>query len=60
MTQLTQRLCLNLADTLASYVEFLADLLKGAGMAVLDAEAQAQNLFLTRRQSLKHLNELLL
>ena len=29
-------------------------------MAVLDAEAQAQNLFLTRRQSLKHLNELLL
>ena len=35
MTQLTQRLCLNLADTLASYVEFLANLLEGAGMGSL-------------------------
>lgn len=39
MTQLTQRLCLDLADTLTSYVEFLADLLEGAGMAVLDARS---------------------
>ena len=45
MTQLTQRLCLDLADTLTSYVEFLADLLEGAGMAVLDTEAQAQMLY---------------
>ncbi len=29
-------------------------------MAVLDAEAQAQDLFLTRRQRLEHLDELLL
>ena len=45
MTQLAQRLGLDLADTLTGYVELLADLLEGAGMAVLDAEAQAQDLF---------------
>ena len=45
MTQLAQRLGLDLADTLTGYVELLADLLEGAGMAVLDAEAQAQDAF---------------
>ena len=60
MTQLAQRLGLDLADTLTGDVELLADLLEGAGTAVLDAEAQAQDLFLTRRQRLEHLDELLL
>ena len=55
MTQLAQRLGLDLADTLTGNVELLADLLEGAGMAVLDAEAQAQDLFLTRGQGLEHI-----
>ena len=61
MAQLAQRLGLDLADTLAGYVELLADLLEGAGTAVLDAEAQAQSTFSSRGVSVSStLNELLL
>ena len=59
MAQLAQRLRLDLADTLARHVEFLADLFERAGAAVDDAEAQLQHLLLTRGESVKHLFKLL-
>ena len=44
MTELSERLGLDLTDTLTGDVELLADLLKGAASAVLKTEAQAQDL----------------
>ena len=46
MTQLTQRLSLDLADTLAGDMELLAHLFQRTGAAVLDAKAQLQHLLL--------------
>ncbi len=39
MTELAQRLGLDLADTLAGDMELAADLFEGAAAAVLEAEA---------------------
>ena len=39
MAELAQSLCLNLADTLTGYVEFLAYFFKGTASAVLKTEA---------------------
>ena len=41
---------LDLTDALTGYVEFLANFLKSACSAVLNAESQTQNLFLARRK----------
>lgn len=60
VAQLSQCFRLNLADALAGDVKFLADLLKGAGAPVNDAEAKLKHLFLPRRQGVEHLHELLL
>ena len=50
VAELAQRLGFDLADTLTGDIELLADLLQRAGAAVLKAEAQAQDLLLTRGQ----------
>ena len=42
MTQLTQRLRLNLPNPLTGHVKLLADLLERAGLTTVEAEAQAQ------------------
>lgn len=49
MTQLSQGLGLDLANPLAGDVKLFSDLLQGSGMAVVQAEAQAQYLFLPGR-----------
>src|SRR4029453_8938589 len=43
VTQLAQRLRLDLADPLAGHVELLADLLEGPGTPVLQAEPELQH-----------------
>ena len=60
MAQLAQRLGLDLADAFARDVELLADLLERAGTAVLDAEAELEDLLLTRGEGGEHVHELLL
>ena len=60
MTQLAQRLGFDLADTFTGDVELLTNFLEGAGVTVLNAEAQTQYLFLTGRQRLEYLDQLLL
>ena len=60
VTELAQRLGFDLADALARDVELLADLFERAGTAVLDAEAQLQDLPLTRGEGGEHVDELLL
>ncbi len=47
VTQLGHRPRLNLADALTGQVEVLPDLLEGARLAAVEAEAQAQDLALT-------------
>ena len=54
VAQLAQRLRLDLADALTGDIELLADLLKRAGTAVLDAEAQLEHLLLTRGERAQH------
>src|SRR6188508_614998 len=44
VTQLRHGPCLDLADALAGEVEVLAHVLEGAGLAAVEAEAQAQDL----------------
>ena len=60
MAQLAQRLGLDLADAFARDVELLADLLERAGTAVLDAEAELEDLLLARGEGGEHVHELLL
>ena len=44
MAQLPQSFGLDLADTLSSYIKFLADLFQGMGLSVGEAEAHPQDL----------------
>ena len=60
MAQFPQGLGLDLADALPGNVEFLAHFLQGAGAAVLDAEAELQNLFLPGSESGENIHQLLL
>ena len=60
MTELPERLRLDLADTLTRDIEFLADFLKRACTAVIQTEPQAEDLLLSLRQRSQHLDELLL
>ena len=46
MTQLAKSLGFNLADTLTGDIEFLADILKRAGFAVVKPETQANDFLL--------------
>lgn len=48
MTQLAKSLGFNLADTLTGDIEFLADILKRAGFAVVKPETQANDFLLPR------------
>ena len=50
MAELAQGFGLDLADPLPGHVELLAHLLQGVGSAVLQAEAQAQDLALPGAQ----------
>ena len=47
MTELAQRLGFDLADTLSGNVKFLADLFKSTGAAVIETEAELDNVLLT-------------
>ena len=60
MAQFAQSLGLDLADTLTGHVKLLAHLFQSAGAAVLDAEAQLQDLLLTGGQGGQDLHQLLL
>ena len=57
MTQLSDRLVLDLADALARDAEDLADLLERVRLAVVHAEAQAQDVCLTLCQRVEDLAE---
>ena len=59
MTQFTERLGLNLTNTLTSYIEFLSHFLKGSGPAVIKSEPELENLLLSFRQSIQYLYQLL-
>src|SRR5690606_12138760 len=50
VTQLAQRLRLDLADALAGDLEVLTDLLEGVVGLLADAEAHAEHLLLARRE----------
>src|SRR6185312_9847056 len=54
MTQLAQRLGLDLADAFAGHVELLADLFQGVVSIHVDAEAHAQHLRLARSKAGEH------
>ena len=60
MAQLSEGLGLDLADAFPGDVELLADLLQGAGAAVLNAEAQLQHLLLPGGEGREDLYQLLL
>ena len=60
MTELAERLGLDLTDPLAGDVELLADLLEGSGAAVLEAESELQNASLTTGQRIEDRLDLLL
>src|SRR5262247_2286110 len=59
MAQLAERLGLDLPDALARDGEILADLLERVLAPVREAEAEAQDLFLARRQRVQDLVRLL-
>src|SRR4051812_32932014 len=59
MAQAAQRFAFDLADALTSEAELLADFLQRVLPPVLEAEAQAQDTRLTRRERAKHLFDLL-
>ena len=54
MTELSERLCLNLTDTLSGYLEFLAHFLQGSCPSIILAKAQAEHLLFSVGQSVKH------
>jgi hypothetical protein len=54
MTQLTQGLGLDLADTLARDLEVLTNLFQGVVALLANAEAHTQDLLLTRSERLEH------
>ena len=60
MTQFSQRLRLDLADTLSCYIEFLADLFQRAGAAVIHTESETEHFLLSLCQRIQHLVKLLL
>src|SRR5690242_17965299 len=60
MAQLPQRLRLDLADALARHRESRPDLLEGVVRALADAEAEAQDLLLARRERREDLPGLVL
>src|SRR5450759_3287240 len=60
VAQLPERLRLDLADPLAAQVEVRADLVKGAGAPVLEAEAELEDSALTAGQRVEHGRHLLL
>src|SRR3990172_11192840 len=60
MAQLAQGLGLDLPDALARDPELASDLFQGPRPAVVEPEAQLQNLALTRTQRLQHTLQLLL
>ena len=60
MTELPEGFCLDLADPFTGDVEFLADFLQRPLVSVVQAEAQAEHLFLTGRQGVQDFPELLL
>src|SRR5450759_4013499 len=60
VAEVMQRLPLDLADPLAAHVELLADLLKRAGAAVLQPDAQLEHSALTAGQRVEHGRHLLL
>ena len=60
MPELAQRLCFDLADTLAGHLKFAAHLFQGAGAAVFKAEAQLQHHLLAGSEGREHVHELLL
>ena len=59
MTELAKSLCFYLAYTLTGNVEYLADLLKGAGTAVLKTKTQSEHSFLPRGEGGENFGELL-
>src|SRR5437867_13379275 len=60
MTELAQRLRLDLADALARDRKARPDLLERVVRALPDAEAQPQHLLLARREASEHLSRLIL
>src|SRR5690606_31902838 len=60
MPQFAKRLRLDLADALPGDAEHLADFLQRPGPPVIEAEAQAQHVFLPFRQRIQHVFQLLL
>src|SRR5688500_5737922 len=60
MPQLSERLCLDLANPLARDVEVMAHLLEGAGAPVLEPEAELEHPSLARRERIQHALDLLL
>ena len=60
MTKLSERLRLNLTDTLTGYVKLAANLFQCARTAVIQPEAKPQNLLLSLRQGSENLLQLLL
>ena len=59
MTKLTERLRLNLTDTLTGYVKLAANLFQRARAAVIQPEAKPQNLLFSLRQGSENLLQLL-
>ena len=59
MAELAQRLGLDLTDAFARHVELLSDLFEGALAAVLQTEAEPQNLFLSGGQGAQDAAQLL-
>ena len=60
MSELSERLCLNLTYPLTGYVKLLADFFKSSGSAVVQAKSQTENLFLSRRERTEDIDELFL
>ena len=58
MTKLSERLCLDLSDTLTSDVELLSNLLKCAGSTVLKTESELDNLLFSGGKSMQDVAEL--
>src|SRR5258708_7618964 len=54
VTQLAQRLCLDLTDPFTRHVELLADFFERVIGAHLDTETHAQHLRFTRREGIEH------
>src|SRR2546421_11459833 len=60
MAQIAQRFGIDLKNALASDMELLADFFQRAAAAIVEAEAQLQNLALTLGQAIQHVFHLLL